>query len=189
MGWSTDGTGGGAWRSADAAWRLALSTLDDAMPEALAPGSNVRAPHCRPIEVTRVDAVEEQPQDGLGMMTSSHAVYMVFCRDHTAAACMATPRLVKALAALLMVTEGELLVVPYTECTLFVGVSRCETRGRQVGRTKNLQRSMGVVVDVWSTDLRVLWRDGYTSNAASALLLGMHTLAEARPKTSNALSR
>jgi hypothetical protein len=106
---------------------LALSTLDDAMPEALAPGSNVRAPRCRPMEVTRVDGVEEQQQDGLGMM-ASHSVYMVFCRDHTAAACMALPRLVKALAALLMVTEGELLVVPYTECTLFVGVSRCETR-------------------------------------------------------------
>ena len=61
------------------------------------------------------------------------SVLTVFCRDHSAAACMALPRFVRALAELLMTSPHELLLVPYSECTLFVGVSRCGRCGRCCG--------------------------------------------------------
>ena len=77
-------------------------------------------------------------------------LYMVFFKDNLTAARMVLPRFVAALAALLRCGTGEVLVVPYTECTLFVGVCRYASLSLVAGRWSLVAGRWSLVAGRWS---------------------------------------
>jgi len=92
----------------DVAFGMAIDTLSDATPTVLQVGKHETPPH----KVTVLDA--------------GSSVYMIFFSDNYTAARMVLPQFVEALAALVGCPPLELLVVPYTECTLVAGTySNC----------------------------------------------------------------